>query len=138
MAERSLPAVRASLRQVKLRPFGGLSAEGGFESPHLHRAGGFSFVWIQRPFLMVTLYVIQGRESGKRYIGITNDLRRRLSEHRSGRTKGGQILGAFMLLHTESFPTHTEARRREKYLKSGSGREWLNAAYPRSGPASGR
>jgi predicted GIY-YIG superfamily endonuclease len=30
---------------------------------------------------MVTLYVLEG-EKGKRYVGITNDLQRRLSEHR--------------------------------------------------------
>jgi hypothetical protein len=35
---------------------------------------------------MVILYVLQG-DNGKRYVGITNDLPRRLAEHRSGHSK---------------------------------------------------
>ena len=34
-------------------------------------------------------------------------------------------LGEFDLLHTESFPDYSAARAREKFLKSGKGREWL-------------
>jgi putative endonuclease len=84
---------------------------------------------------MVTVYVLQG--NNKRYVGITNSLDRRLSEHRSGSTKGGQIIGQFRLLHTEEFPDYTSARKREKFLKSGQGREFLNSRYPGTGSASG-
>ena len=73
----------------------------------------------------VTLYVLKG-ESGKRYVGITSDLERRLYDHNHGRTKGGQILGTFSLILTETYPDHATARKREKYLKSGQGREWLD------------
>ena len=86
---------------------------------------------------MVTVYVLQGRTTAKRYVGITNSLERRLSEHRSGLTKSGQIIGYFDLIHTETFPDHTTARVREKFLKSGAGREWLKARYPRSWSATG-
>ena len=74
---------------------------------------------------MITLYVLKG-EAGKRYIGITNDLFRRLREHRYKKTKGSQVLGEFFLLHTEKFSDHKSARIREKFLKSGKGREWLD------------
>jgi len=74
---------------------------------------------------MVILYVLKG-EYGKRYVGITNDLSRRLKEHQNGQTKGGQILGAYQVIHTEQFPTHSSARQREKFLKSGQGRKWLD------------
>ena len=73
----------------------------------------------------VTLYVLKG-ESGKRYVGITNDLSRRLYDHKQGRTKGGQVLGKFTLFLTESYPDHATARKREKFLKSGQGRKWLD------------
>ncbi len=74
----------------------------------------------------IKLYVLKG-SSGKRYVGITNDLERRLSEHRSKRSKGGQILGdSFTLLLTEEFADYKDARVREKFLKSGQGRESLN------------
>jgi putative endonuclease len=84
---------------------------------------------------MITLYVLRGKTIAKRYIGITNDLHRRVGEHRSGCTKGGQILGEFEVIHIESFADHRAARVREKFLKSGKGREWLNIRYLLSRPA---
>jgi putative endonuclease len=80
--------------------------------------------------------VLQGA-TGKRYVGIINNLERRLSEHRSGKTKGSQVIGEFELLHTEHFKDYTEARKREKFLKSGVGRKWLKEAYPLTGSARG-
>ena len=50
---------------------------------------------------MVTVYVLQGKT--KRYVGITNNIARRLVEHKSGNTKAGQVIGKFKLLHTEDF-----------------------------------
>jgi putative endonuclease len=73
----------------------------------------------------VTLYVLKG-ESGKRYVGITSDIERRLYDHKLGRTKGGQVLGKFSLILTETYPDHATARMREKFLKSGQGRKWLD------------
>ena len=74
---------------------------------------------------MVTLYVLKGT-TGKRYVGITNNLGRRLSEHRSKRTKAGQSLDKFKVYHTETFHDYQSARAREKFLKSGQGRKWLD------------
>jgi len=85
---------------------------------------------------LVTLYVLKG-EIGKRYVGITNDLSRRLTEHRSRKSKATQILGKFDLIFTESFPDYNSARIREKFLKSGQGRKWLNNLKSESEPAGG-
>ena len=40
---------------------------------------------------LITLYVLKGK-TGKRYVGITNNLSRRLQEYRSRKTKGSQLL----------------------------------------------
>ena len=85
---------------------------------------------------MVTLYVLIG-ERDKRYVGITNNLERRMQEHESGRTKSGQLIGDFRLLHTEKFEDYASARNREKFLKSGVGRKWLALRYPRTRSAKG-
>ncbi len=74
----------------------------------------------------IILYVIRGLTTGKNYVGITNNLDRRLSEHRSGHSKSGQIIGEFELVHTENFDSYSEARKREIFLKSGHGRNWLS------------
>jgi len=83
---------------------------------------------------MVTVYVLEGKQTGKRYVGIPHNLERRLVEHRSGRTKGGQIIGNFSLLHAETCAGYAAARVREKFFKSGKGREWLLTEYPRACP----
>jgi len=76
--------------------------------------------------MKVTLYIIRGILSDKKYIGITNDLQRRLREHRDGNSKGGQIIGDFELIYTEEFDDYASARKREIFLKSGQGRKWIN------------
>ncbi|MBT8349914.1 MAG: GIY-YIG nuclease family protein [Deltaproteobacteria bacterium] len=85
---------------------------------------------------MITLYVLKG-ENDKRYIGITNDLSRRLKEHFSKRSKGSEVLGQFVVLHTEEYTDYKSARKREKFLKSGQGRKWLNEFGSKSEPAKG-
>jgi len=87
--------------------------------------------------MRVVLYVLKSQRGGRRYIGITNDLARRLREHSDRKTKAGHILRAFAVLHTEEFPDHATARKREKFLKSGQGRRWLDALETRSWPAGG-
>ena len=76
--------------------------------------------------MAITLYVLKSRQNGKRYVGITDDLTRRLREHRGGQTKAGQLLHDFCVLHTEELGDYATARARERYLKSGQGREWLD------------
>ena len=85
----------------------------------------------------VTVYVLKGREKDRRYVGITKDLARRVREHASGTTKAGQLLGKFEVLYTEGCANHREARAREKYLKSGQGRKWLDEFEARTRPARG-
>jgi putative endonuclease len=79
---------------------------------------------------LIVVYVLQGAENGKRYVGITNCLSRRIQEHRNKKTKGGQQLRDFSVIHTETLPDYVTARKREKYLKSGAGREWLRSRIP--------
>jgi len=80
---------------------------------------------------MIIVYVLQSNQTHKRYVGITNDLPRRIKEHHSKATKGGQLLGSFEIIYTEEWDTHSEARKREKILKSDQGCGWLLDTYPR-------
>ena len=76
---------------------------------------------------MITVYVLQGLV--KRYVGITNDIERRLAEHKRKSSKGSQVIGDFKLILQEEYPDYKSAREREKYLKSGSGRRWLDETF---------
>jgi putative endonuclease len=87
---------------------------------------------------LITFCVLKGK-TGKRYTGITNNFSRRLREHRSLKTKGNELLGDFLVVHTETFSDYKSARKREKFLKSGQGRKWLdkleNVLEPATKPA---
>ena len=74
---------------------------------------------------MVVVYVIRCRVSGYRYVGITADLARRLKEHNRGGSVSTRGKGPFEVVLEEVYETYGEARQREKFLKSGVGRRWL-------------
>ncbi len=59
------------------------------------------------------------------YVGHTEDLKKRLLEHNKGKTKSNKAYRPFTLVYFEKFTTREEASKREKYFKSGSGREYL-------------
>ena len=60
---------------------------------------------------------------GKYYHGHTNDLRKRLAQHRSGESRPTSYRLPVELVYFETFPNRTEAMRREKKLKSGQKRK---------------
>ena len=64
---------------------------------------------------MIILYVLKGK-NGKRYVGITNDLERRIIEHRLKKTKAGQHLDYFDEFYTNNHPDYKSARKRENFL----------------------
>ncbi|MEQ8582187.1 MAG: GIY-YIG nuclease family protein [Marinoscillum sp.] len=74
---------------------------------------------------MFYVYILKSIEHARHYTGMTSDLERRLSEHNSGKTKSTRAFKPWKLVYLEEYDTRAEARNREKYLKSGSGREWL-------------
>jgi putative endonuclease len=59
------------------------------------------------------LYILQSETSGKFYVGSTDDLDRRFSEHARGHTPSTRGRGPWKLVHKEEFATLLEARRRE-------------------------
>jgi len=70
------------------------------------------------------VYILASRHHGTLYIGVTNDIRTRIEQHRTGR--GSEFVkkyGVFRLVHMEVFATPLEAIAREKQLKSWK-RDW--------------
>ncbi len=70
------------------------------------------------------VYVLLGSD-GRNYVGITKRLGKRIREHNKGRTPADIGRGPFTLIYKESHPHYKSARAREKFLKSGVGRQWL-------------
>ncbi len=70
------------------------------------------------------MYILASRHHGTLYIGVTNSIRRRLEQHRSG--QGSRFVSqyrVFRLVHLEIYPTAREAIAREKQLKNWR-RDW--------------
>ncbi len=78
---------------------------------------------------MYYAYVVRSESTGKIYIGQTEDKDKRLRQHndinfdRRSYTKLNK--GPWKLVYQEQYETREEALRREKYLKSHHGRDWL-------------
>jgi len=76
---------------------------------------------------MFTVYVLKSLENRKRYVGYTSkDVLLRLSQHNTGHNKWTKANKPFEIIYTEKFENKTEAIKREKFLKSGQGRKFLD------------
>ena len=73
---------------------------------------------------MYTTYVLKDK-NGKLYKGVTNDLRRRLTEHRNGHTLTTSKMLDVEVAYSESFSDFESARKREVYFKTCAGRRFL-------------
>ncbi|MBL7695740.1 MAG: GIY-YIG nuclease family protein [Ferruginibacter sp.] len=73
------------------------------------------------------MYAIRSLTRNYIYVGHTNDLKRRLSEHNNGENRSTKAYKPFVLLYSEQVPDRNMARIREKYLKSGIGKEFLRS-----------
>ena len=77
----------------------------------------------------MVVYVIESLNDGRYYVGMTENLEERLKYHNSGRVKSTKGYRPWRLIHKEEFPDWASAREREKYLKSGYGKQWLKQKY---------
>ena len=74
---------------------------------------------------MFYVYILRSEKDGKRYIGFTANLERRLSEHQTGCVTSTKNRRPLQLIYTEEFSNKLEAEQREKFFKSGQGRAQL-------------
>ncbi|MCP5064071.1 MAG: GIY-YIG nuclease family protein [Ignavibacteriae bacterium] len=76
---------------------------------------------------MYVVYVLRSLKDQKRYIGMTSDIERRIVEHNDGLVKSTKNRRPFELIYSEKFEAKSEAMKREKFFKSGRGREFLKS-----------
>ena len=84
---------------------------------------------------MYTVYILLSEEFDKTYVGFTSDLEERLKSHNKLGTKGWTLkFCPWKLIHTEVYSSKTEAMKREKFLKSGIGRDFIRSMMKDSYP----
>jgi putative endonuclease len=77
---------------------------------------------------MFSVYILFSPKIQKTYVGFTSDIEKRLLSHNElGNKDWASKHRPWILIHTESYETKSEAMKREKYLKSGAGRAWIKA-----------
>lgn len=80
---------------------------------------------------MVYLYILKSKNYPKTYVGITECIGRRLAEHNSGKSTFTNRYKPWVIIYTEEHSSMNEARKREKYFKSATGRRKLKQYIPR-------
>ncbi|MFA6397661.1 MAG: GIY-YIG nuclease family protein [Candidatus Paceibacterota bacterium] len=74
---------------------------------------------------MYFVYAIKSENRNYIYVGISDNVERRLKEHNSGHNKTTKPYKPFEIILTEKYEDRKTARIREKYLKCGCGKEFL-------------
>lgn len=72
---------------------------------------------IPHHFCMYYVYVIKSKQTDQYYIGLTNDIQRRLKEHNDGHSYWTKSHGPFELVYYEAYRSLEDAKIREKKLK---------------------
>ena len=68
-------------------------------------------------------------KNGDIYKGLTDDLKRRVSEHSAGKVESTKNYLPAVLIGYEAYLLKSDAARREKFLKTNDGRKLLKQQY---------
>ena len=71
------------------------------------------------------VYILKSAD-GKYYLGSTNNLKRRLSQHRSGHTWTTQRFDNFSLVFSQKFPSLAVARKVELRIKKLKRKDYID------------
>lgn len=78
-----------------------------------------------RKYNMFYVYALKSKHRNYIYVGMTNNVNRRFKEHNNKKESTTRSYAPFDLILIENYETRIKARKREKYLKSGIGKEYL-------------
>jgi len=71
------------------------------------------------------IYVLESIKDEERYIGYTDNLKKRLEEHKKGLSFSTKFRLPFKLIYFEGCLNQKDAKRRENYLKTTQGRRFI-------------
>jgi putative endonuclease len=75
------------------------------------------------------VYILRSLKDRNLYIGLTSNLGKRVEQRNKGHERTTRSRRPFNLLHYEEFASRSAAREREKYFKSGFGRELIKKLF---------
>ncbi|VBB46406.1 Excinuclease ABC C subunit domain protein [uncultured Paludibacter sp.] len=71
------------------------------------------------------VYLLYSESYNRFYKGMTANIEKRLKEQNRGQTFSTKPYKPWKLIYFEEFSNREEARKREKFLKSGQGRDFI-------------
>ena len=75
------------------------------------------------------VYAIKSSVDNRIYVGISKNPIDRLESHNRGETKSTKGFRPWILIYSKIIGSRAEARKEEKRLKSGYGKEWLKKYF---------
>ncbi|MEK7563258.1 MAG: GIY-YIG nuclease family protein [Patescibacteria group bacterium] len=75
------------------------------------------------------VYVLESADASHWYVGVTDNVERRLAEHNNGHSHHTSKYGLWNLKLYIAFPDRVRAEQFEKYLKSHSGRAFTKKHF---------
>ena len=74
---------------------------------------------------MFYAYVLHSEKDNKFYTGFTNNIRRRIEEHQTGKVESTKNRRPLKLIYYEAHYSKADAQRRERYFKTTKGKATL-------------
>ena len=81
---------------------------------------------------MYTVYILKSESIDRYYVGYTNDLERRLTEHNRKKGKYTDSGIPWKLVHSEIYSSKKEAMEREKFIKRQKSRDFIKSLFSSS------
>ena len=80
---------------------------------------------------MFYTYILKSQLNKRTYTGSTSDINRRLGEHNRGKVRSSKAYKPYDILQVEEFQTEKEAKKREAFFKTSSGRKEIKEILAR-------
>ncbi|OGN09537.1 MAG: hypothetical protein A3C61_02585 [Candidatus Yanofskybacteria bacterium RIFCSPHIGHO2_02_FULL_39_10] len=74
---------------------------------------------------MYFVYILHSQKDNKLYIGYTEDLKNRYNLHTNGKVLSTKNRRPLDLIYYEAYKNQLDAKKREIFLKSGSGHRFI-------------
>ncbi|OGN03174.1 MAG: excinuclease ABC subunit C [Candidatus Yanofskybacteria bacterium RIFCSPHIGHO2_01_FULL_43_42] len=74
---------------------------------------------------MFCVYILRSSSDKKLYVGYTNNLKRRLKEHSDGNNFSTKDRLPLELVYYEAYHNGEDAKERERFFKTGWGRQYI-------------
>jgi putative endonuclease len=78
---------------------------------------------------MCYVYILLNEAKTRTYTGVADNVNKRLELHNAGRVKASRPYRPYNIIHTERFETLKEARQKEKFYKSTTGRRRIKEMF---------